>query len=416
MKVQLKKTIAKPVSRPVRVPIPYSLFDSGKEEHSICLFCKSNDFQEIETIVNQSVIDGLKKVISLDQVKKNYKAVHDKRTLLREYTHFLCDSSVAHHLNNLLGTVFSARNNNPIPIDMSNISKLESIVNKGVHQSTYMHLRGQNITIRLGHTGMTEKEVVANIVSGVHEALAKIFPGKKPSQELEGVQSLHLKTSDSAALPLYSATTSEVTAFASSKLTAGKSSESSVQSASKSVVSVNGAKKGSAEKAGAKRDKKTISASTIGTVTGTTASATSAPSAPVSTSIASEAKTRSSAKSGADVVKDTNKNKKDKRKAADVESEAGGAKAGPAIASVDDVAAQERPKKAKAAVAVSAPVAVVAPSPEPVVYGKGKERGKVAVGGGAEKGKEVKGSEPEEGGVKEKEKEKAASKGKKGKK
>jgi hypothetical protein len=156
-------------------------------------------------------------VISLDQVKKNYRTFQDKRTLLNAHTHFLCDMNIVGHLNNLLGKVFSNRNNHPIPIDMSNTSKLEKVVNKAVHCSTYIHLSGHNITVRFGHTGMSEGNVVSNILSGIHVALEKIFPGVDPARELDGVHSLHLKTTDSAALPLYSHAESEVTAYFSAK-------------------------------------------------------------------------------------------------------------------------------------------------------------------------------------------------------
>lgn len=174
------------------------MFDADTEEHSICFFCRTEDKDAIESYIEDHPVTGLTKVVSLDQVKKQLKLFRDKKGLLKENTHFLCDNRIVSHLYNLLGKTFSTRNNFPVPVSVPEWSKLSSIVHKAVAESTYMALKGQNITIRFGHLGMDPADVIANILAGLDFAIEKITGGWKE------VHSIHIKTSDSAALPVYS--------------------------------------------------------------------------------------------------------------------------------------------------------------------------------------------------------------------
>mmetsp|Transcript_15777 Transcript_15777/g.23719 ORF Transcript_15777/g.23719 Transcript_15777/m.23719 type:complete len:317 (+) Transcript_15777:66-1016(+) len=260
VQVQLKKPIKSPVIRPVRVKIPYSMFDSDGEDHSICLFCRSSDKEAISNYISAHPVDGLTKVVSIDDVKKQYKAFKDRKTLLSEHTHFVCDTRIFSQLINLLGKVFGKRNHLPIPIDISNMDKIESSVNKAVHNSTYMSIAGQTITLRLGHTNMASDKVAANILSGVRVAVEKLDVGVR----LGGVHSVHIKSPDSAALPIHFTHNSDIGDFvAAAAESTQEDSEGEPISAPKSV------KKGKknvmsskTKKTGATPSKKTTGAKT----------------------------------------------------------------------------------------------------------------------------------------------------------
>lgn len=60
-----------------------------------------------------------------------------------------------------------------------------------------MHLSGNNITIPFGNLSQTVDEVTENIVEGLHFAIEK-FPNS-----YKDVHSIHLKTKDSASLPIF---------------------------------------------------------------------------------------------------------------------------------------------------------------------------------------------------------------------
>ena len=220
VQLHLNKPIKSPIIRPVRVKIPHSLFDAVGEEHSICLFCRSADKEEIETKLEATPIEGVSKVISIDQLKKHYKQFQDKKKLLAEFTHFVCDTRIFSQLINLLGKVFSRRNNLPNPIDVSNLDKLESSINKCVHNSTYMSVAGEVITLRFGYTSMTPDQVSANIIAGVRVAVEKLDVGVA----LGGIHSIHLKSSDSASLPIHFSYKSDIGNFMTSQTVGGDDS------------------------------------------------------------------------------------------------------------------------------------------------------------------------------------------------
>ena len=78
VQIQLLKDISKPVLKPVRVKIPHSIFNASEpDEHTICLFCRSEDKESIQEMIKNDpgLIPGLKEVISLTDVKKLYSDI-----------------------------------------------------------------------------------------------------------------------------------------------------------------------------------------------------------------------------------------------------------------------------------------------------------------------------------------------------
>lgn len=195
--IQLTKSIVNKVQKPVRVKIPHPMFSVDGDDHSICLFCKSEDKEAIESYLEAHPIQGLNKVVSMNEVKKSFKEFKDKKKLLSGHSHFLCHTSVARQLYNNLGSVFSERNNFPVQVSFEQPSELNKAVAKAV-SSSYMHLAGNNICIKLGKTSMTPTEITENIMEGIPFAVEKFQNG------WSDVHTVHLKTKDSASLPIYS--------------------------------------------------------------------------------------------------------------------------------------------------------------------------------------------------------------------
>lgn len=167
------------------------------EDNTICLFCRSDDKESITAFLEKNPIEGLTKVVSINDAKKHYVQIKDKKQLLKDHTHFITDSRIAGQLYNILGSTFSSRNDYPVQINFSNPAQLPALV-KTVISSTYFHFGGKNISIRVGHTGMPATHVLENILEGLPFAIEKL------QNEWKDVHSIHLKTSDSAALPVYS--------------------------------------------------------------------------------------------------------------------------------------------------------------------------------------------------------------------
>ena len=223
----MKKEIAQAVQKPIRVKIPNTLFspDDEGEEHSICLFCRTEDKESLEAYLESHPIDGLAKVISLTEAKKHYKQFKDKKSLLSSHTHFLCDERIFQHLYNFLGVTFSARDNRPLPIHFANLGQLSAAVAKAVN-SAHFRKAGRLISIRLGHTALTPAAVTENILEGVPFAVEKL------KNNWKDVHSVHVKTADSASLPVYSRSSNEMTEYVAKQVqpyTATTSSASAVK-------------------------------------------------------------------------------------------------------------------------------------------------------------------------------------------
>lgn len=70
--LQLIQPVSKPVLRPVRVEIPYSFFSPEAQGHSLCFFCRTEDFEKLENFFKQQPFSGLGKVVSVTQIRKHY--------------------------------------------------------------------------------------------------------------------------------------------------------------------------------------------------------------------------------------------------------------------------------------------------------------------------------------------------------
>ena len=208
--VQLKNMIKKAVLRPVRVKIPHSLSSEEGDDNSVCLFCKTEEKTSLEGYLGKHPVEGLTKLLSVSDVKKRYPAQKDRKQLLSEHTHFISDASVLTQLYSLLGKTFTDRNTYPIPISFASPEKIKHVMVK-VLSSSYMHLKGQTITIRLGLTTMSIEDVTSNTVEGLEFAIAKL------KNTWGDVHSIHLKTLDSPALPVYSKVPSEVLRYVKRK-------------------------------------------------------------------------------------------------------------------------------------------------------------------------------------------------------
>ena len=201
----------KAVVKPIRVKIPNSLFSSSPDS-SICLFCRSEDKQTLVSLQLPSSIEGLAVILSLDDVKKQFKDFKDKKKLISSYSNFLCDARITIQLYSLLGKVFSNSSNRmPVPIDIpiKNVTTetIRKQVDKLVNHSTFMHLPkstslsaspSSNICIRFGHTSMERHLMVENLMVGISTAVSKL------SNQWRAIHSIHLKLENSPALPIYS--------------------------------------------------------------------------------------------------------------------------------------------------------------------------------------------------------------------
>ncbi|ORY53080.1 ribosomal protein L1 [Rhizoclosmatium globosum] len=138
----------------------------------------------------------ISKVIGVSKLKADYYSYEAKRKLCDSYHLFLTDDRIVAMLPPLLGKAFFAKKKHPIPISLKS-RVLEKEIQKA-RSGTFLHLnKGLCNSVKIGTTAQTPSQVVDNIEHSLEIIISKI-PGK-----WENVQSIHLKLSDSVALPLY---------------------------------------------------------------------------------------------------------------------------------------------------------------------------------------------------------------------
>ena len=79
IQIQLSTEIKESVIHPIRIQIPNSMFSAESEDHSVCVFCRSEDKEAIDEFLSNTPISGVKSVISLNQVKKLYSQYKEKK-------------------------------------------------------------------------------------------------------------------------------------------------------------------------------------------------------------------------------------------------------------------------------------------------------------------------------------------------
>lgn len=171
----------------------------------------TNYKEEIESFLQDNKIAGLDRVLSMKDVQKYYKTYNDMKRLLNEHTHFICDAAILRQLYNFIGPVFGAKHKMPVQIHNSKPSDLPKEVEKVVN-SSYIHLGGDNISMKIGHTKQTAQQVADNVVAGV-DFLAGKIPGS-----WSNILSINLRLAQSAAIPVYSKRENELVEYLQSQV------------------------------------------------------------------------------------------------------------------------------------------------------------------------------------------------------
>ncbi|CDP06185.1 unnamed protein product [Coffea canephora] len=199
LNLTLKKIPPKPRTNPFKIPLPKPLFDPDSE---LCLIIddrpKSNLTSEAAKKIVKSQNLPVAKVLKLSKLKSNYKPFEAKRKLCDSYDLFLVDRRVVHLLPKLLGKFFFKKKKLPLPLDLSHKNWKEQIERAMGCGLLYMRT-GTCCVMKVGKVSMENEEIVENVVQGINEVV-KVVPKK-----WGGVRSLHLKFSDSLALPVYQA-------------------------------------------------------------------------------------------------------------------------------------------------------------------------------------------------------------------
>jgi len=186
----LKKIPQKSHIKPIPISIPHSFI---KEDSEICVFVKDPQKEYKKQFEEQNV--KVSKIIGVSKLRANYKQFEAKRKLCASYDLFLSDDRIIPLLPRLIGRDFFRKKKQPIPIDIT--KKIGDQILRACN-STYLHFgSGPCSSIRVALTNFSTTQIIENI-----EAVLQVINLKIP-HKWKNIQSLHIKTSESIALPIY---------------------------------------------------------------------------------------------------------------------------------------------------------------------------------------------------------------------
>lgn len=210
VQLTLLRAPGKSQPKPAQLLIPhpfYKLADTeddsdNVEEPEICLIVKDESktwcLEMIEKFPDH--MGCVKKVLTLDSLRKKHSSYEQKRELLSKYNMFMADDRILPMMSKALGKPFIKAKKLPVPINVTREVALPFAVQKAL-SATYMTVnKGTCISIKAGHTGMDATQLTENIV-----AIAKSAATKIP-RSWANIQMIGVKTADSVSLPVYNKT------------------------------------------------------------------------------------------------------------------------------------------------------------------------------------------------------------------
>ena len=194
--VGLKKIPEQGRAKPISLPIPHSLYKS-EDGASMCLFVKDNS-DELKQKLTADPVDGLERVISLSALRRNYKEYKDRRKLVASHDLFLADDRITPMLTKALGKTFLGKKKQPVAIRLNRGSLKRNIEQK--RNCTYLFLGwGACCSVKVGRTDFTPTQVSENVMAAIRALVLKV------PRQWRNIQSMHLKSTSSIALPIYNA-------------------------------------------------------------------------------------------------------------------------------------------------------------------------------------------------------------------
>ncbi|KAJ1944696.1 proteasome-interacting protein cic1, partial [Linderina macrospora] len=203
LQLGLKKFNNRSRHKPYRVPLRTAIYDADSQ---VCLFTK-DDSKEYAAKILALGVPQIKEVISIKKLKHDHKAYEAKRRVLTSYDLFLTDDRILNSLPKALGTKFFQRKKLPFPVNLD-AADLKKELTKAIGSTFYAPTTGTTSVVRVGSTEMTPEQLAKNVECAVEAIAARVPKGWK------NVQSLHIKTGKSLALPIYNSLPEEAEAIA----------------------------------------------------------------------------------------------------------------------------------------------------------------------------------------------------------
>lgn len=187
--------------RVARLHLKHSLFSNHDDICFIAVDIKNSELEEVkehyEKLFADKGINNIKTILPYYQLRTEYEEYELKRRLVELYDVFLVDGRISGKVTRTLGKIFYQKRKLPVPIKFREQNLKETIQKALLRTALHIHPKGDSFIVQVCHAGMTEKQKIDNFWS-VIQGLEKEFPGR-----WENVRSLHLKGSNTMAVPVY---------------------------------------------------------------------------------------------------------------------------------------------------------------------------------------------------------------------
>ncbi|KAH9952495.1 ribosomal protein L1p/L10e family-domain-containing protein [Russula dissimulans] len=194
LQIAVKEVHAEAKLKPHKIPIKYPLVDPRTS--SICLITKDPQ-REYKNLLEDAGVRFINRVVGIEKLKGKFKSFEARRALLHENELFLADDRIIPLLPRLLGKIFFTAKKQPIPVCLRR-KDLKGELERAI-SSTYMHQnRGTCTSVRFGIVSQTPAQLLANLETALPAVVAVVRGG------WDNVQSLSIKSSKSASLPIWS--------------------------------------------------------------------------------------------------------------------------------------------------------------------------------------------------------------------
>lgn len=185
--------------KPARIPLAHPFVSP---DATVCLFVKDPQRVYKDMVEQAGLSSVVTRVVGVSKLKEKHKSFEAKRALRDSHDMFMADDRVVSLLPGLLGKTFYAGKKNPLPIEVpKNPEKLDNLkieVNKAL-RATHLHLSPGTCTmIKVGLAGQTPEQIAENIEIVANRVIDQFVP-----QKWKGLRSLHIKTAESVALPIW---------------------------------------------------------------------------------------------------------------------------------------------------------------------------------------------------------------------
>jgi len=191
-------------SQIIKIRLPHTPLPQSRD---VCLIVKDLEkgiksdheatVQHFQSLLADKGIDKITQVISLRELKVEYKQFEAKTQLCHRFDLFLADARIIRLLPQFLGKPFYKRKKLPIQIDL-NSKDLKAEVDKALMTSTLpLKHTGSCSSVSVGYSTLTKEQLVDNTLA-VLKAVVEKFPGGWAN-----VRSVYVKSQSTPSLPLY---------------------------------------------------------------------------------------------------------------------------------------------------------------------------------------------------------------------